>query len=291
MIYNQFYNPPQPALNMTISNGVSPGKYSQFFGADMSGGRMIEVRVDYSTGSTSVYFTYPGGPTVTLASTQSYLGDLRSVVRAAQGGYWVSVSIGSTQLEVALPYLVNGVNGYVGFGACTTGSGKFTHIDIEFPESVPPNAIPSGNITATPSSNSVMLSWTAATDNAGGSGILHYRILKAGRLLASTNNLTYTDNTASPSTTSIYTVRVVDRFYNYTDTNKTVTTPSIPTNPPYPSVTPEGRQTGVRPTGTYWGAGSENIDVRSGNLNFTLPVFSARSRSGWSVPFGLSYNS
>jgi hypothetical protein len=47
---------------------------------------------------------------------------------------------------------------------------------------------------------------------------------------------------------------------------------------------------GIRPTGSYWGGGGENIDVRSGNLNFTIPLLKANGR-GWSVPFNLSYNS
>ena len=50
------------------------------------------------------------------------------------------------------------------------------------------------------------------------------------------------------------------------------------------------RRVGIRPTGSYWGALGEQIDIRSGNLNFTLSLLSAKSR-GWSVPFVLSYNS
>ena len=29
---------------------------------------------------------------------------------------------------------------------------------------------------------------------------------------------------------------------------------------------------GLRPTGAYWGAGSEQLDMLSGNLNYTLPI-------------------
>jgi hypothetical protein len=35
----------------------------------------------------------------------------------------------------------------------------------------------------------------------------------------------------------------------------------------------------------------ENIDVMSGNLNFTLPLLAPQARNGWSVGFALSYNS
>ncbi|MEO8595981.1 MAG: IPT/TIG domain-containing protein, partial [Candidatus Solibacter sp.] len=52
-----------------------------------------------------------------------------------------------------------------------------------------------------------------------------------------------------------------------------------------------GYRTGVRPTGGYWGAAGEQIDLLSGNLNYTLPVLKPRSRGGWSAAFLLSYNS
>src|SRR5262249_35849285 len=55
-------------------------------------------------------------------------------------------------------------------------------------------------------------------------------------------------------------------------------------------VTPEGRRVGVRPTGTYWGATGENIDVASGNLSFALPLVKPVSR-GISATFSLNYNS
>jgi hypothetical protein len=52
----------------------------------------------------------------------------------------------------------------------------------------------------------------------------------------------------------------------------------------------EARRIGIRPTGSYWGAAGEQIDLRSGNLNYTLALIQPQSR-GWSVPFALSYNS
>src|ERR1700730_2696950 len=54
--------------------------------------------------------------------------------------------------------------------------------------------------------------------------------------------------------------------------------------------TPPAR-TGIRPTGVYWAAGSEQIDTLSGNLNWTLPLLKAQARSGWGVGFNLNYNS
>ena len=39
-------------------------------------------------------------------------------------------------------------------------------------------------------------------------------------------------------------------------------------------------RTGVRAAGSYWGAGGENIDMVSGNLNFTVGLLNPTNRSG-----------
>ena len=156
-----------------------------------------------------------------------------------------------------------------------------------------PNAVPSANFTSSAFTNHVDLQWTAATDNTNGIGVYGYQILRNGTLLTSTpiTTLSYSDLTVSPSSTYTYTVRVVDYHWNHTDTSITVNTPFIATHGPYPSATPDGFRTGVKPTGAYWGAGNENIDVMSGNLSFSLPLLNAKARTSWSVPFKLSYNS
>jgi RHS repeat-associated protein len=62
--------------------------------------------------------------------------------------------------------------------------------------------------------------------------------------------------------------------------------------PPPPVGTPgDPRRIGVRPTGAYWGAAGEQIDLVSFNLNFAVPLLKAKARGGWGVGFMLSYNS
>jgi RHS repeat-associated protein/uncharacterized repeat protein (TIGR01451 family) len=58
-------------------------------------------------------------------------------------------------------------------------------------------------------------------------------------------------------------------------------TPAMPADP---------RRTGVTSAGSYWDAAGEQIDLLSGNLNFTLALIKPQSR-GWGVTFALSYNS
>ena len=50
------------------------------------------------------------------------------------------------------------------------------------------------------------------------------------------------------------------------------------------------RRIGVRSTGSYWGAAGEQIDLLSGNLNFTLALMQPQSRGGGAT-IALSYNS
>src|SRR5450759_4597829 len=61
------------------------------------------------------------------------------------------------------------------------------------------------------------------------------------------------------------------------------------TTPPVNAVDP--RRVGIRPTGSYWGGMGENIDLLSGNLNFSLPLLKAQGRTGGTVPVSLAYNS
>lgn len=58
--------------------------------------------------------------------------------------------------------------------------------------------------------------------------------------------------------------------------------------PPTGNIGP--RETGVRSLGSYWGDGAEQIDMRSGNLNYSIPLIKAMAR-GWSASFNLTYNS
>jgi RHS repeat-associated protein len=166
-----------------------------------------------------------------------------------------------------------------------------SEVDLGHLDSTPPNAISSGSIGVSAFSNHVDLQWPAGTDDTNGSGVYDYEIYRNGGLVGTTTGLTFSDASVSPHTAYTYTLNVVDFHGNATGTNFNVTTPAVQTTGPFPSATPEGRRVGVRATGAYWGASGENIDVRSSNLNFTLPLISAKARNGWGVNFALSYNS
>ena len=41
----------------------------------------------------------------------------------------------------------------------------------------------------------------------------------------------------------------------------------------------------------YWGAAGEQVDLLSGNLNYSIPLIQSQGRAGLAATFALSYNS
>ncbi|MGD1097715.1 MAG: hypothetical protein ABSB35_37725 [Bryobacteraceae bacterium] len=191
------------------------------------------------------------------------------------------------------PTWINPGNGQFGFGVSyATGGTLVSEADLGNIDTIAPNPVSASSIGVSTTTNQVAIQWAATTDDPNGTGIYEYALTRNGQFIGSTTGLSYTDTAGiSPSSTYNYTIVAYDFHGNYAVTPFTAVTPGIGTNPPFPSVTPEGRRVGVRPTAAYWGSGSENIDVMSGNLNFTLPLLKAQGRGGWGVGFNLAYNS
>jgi hypothetical protein len=140
---------------------------------------------------------------------------------------------------------------------------------------VNPNAVNPATIGTSVWSNRVDVQWQPATDNANGIGLPYYYLTRdgtvlglvaAGQLLASgwvqNSSPTFSDQTLLPGRTYNFAIFGVDFHQNVSSAASfTVTTPGAYPNPTIP--TPPIR-TGVRPIGTYWGAGGEQIDLLSG---------------------------
>jgi len=173
-------------------------------------------------------------------------------------------------------------SGQPGVGVRATNYG-ITHAELKALDEVPPNAVDPVTISSSLQPNQVDLQWTGVTDNPGGSGLQYYKVLRNGVSLQGGWWGVFTDPAVSPSTSYSYTIIAVDNAFNESaPTAVTVTTP--------PAGAVDPRRVGVRPTGAYWGALGEQIDLLSGNLNFSVPLLQARSR-GFAVPFRLNYNS
>ncbi len=145
-----------------------------------------------------------------------------------------------------------------------------------------PTMPPTSQIGVTPFYNQVQMQWPGAAEP-NGPGIAFYEVFRNSTYLDSITEEAFVDPSVSYNTTYSYQITAVDF-----DLNEASTTVSIET-PPDGAI--DARETGVRPTGSYWGGGGEEIDMLSGNLNYTTPMIKAMGRGGWSVGFNLTYNS
>jgi hypothetical protein len=134
---------------------------------------------------------------------------------------------------------------------------------------------------------SVMAQWQGAVDNpaggpnpGNGSGVAYYTITR--------NTISGTD-TNTPSfqsfDASFYDGTVVQgNIYGYSITacdfhgNCGTTLSDMPVATGEGTV--DGHRIGIHPTGSYWGGGGEQLDLLSGNLNYSLPLFTAIGRNG-----------
>ena len=301
----------QNVIRTVYSNSSTSGTIYEYIGANFAqsgdtavSGTFFQTAI---TGwSTVLYLNIPGSGLIQYASAGG-VPDGATVMTVAQpvsvSGYTTTYEVGvfvngSMVIDVNVP--VTGSIGYAGgLGQCYGGGSSAILTQIDMGSAVTwvspnpsPTTIPAGSIGVSSFTNHIDLQWPASTDP-NGLGMYTYRIYRSDKTaaLASTTSLSYSDTTVIPGMQYTYTITAVNQFLLTASTSKVARSVAISSNPPYPSATPEGRRVGVRSTGAYWGASGENIDVRSGNLNFSFPVLSAKGRTGWSVPFNLVYNS
>ncbi len=174
--------------------------------------------------------------------------------------------------------------GKPGFGARAMPAGNsITKGEIGNLEATPPGTISQLDVRTALFDNRVDISAPGVVDDANGSGMMMYYITRNDVYMGSLPTPNFSDSTVAPDTPYTYKIYPHDVHLNYSQTTVAVRTP--------PAGNKDPRAVGVRPTGTYWGASPENIDLQSGNLNFTLPLVTAKGRGGTEVPFRLSSNS
>ncbi len=146
-----------------------------------------------------------------------------------------------------------------------------------------PSPVNTQSIAASSFATKADVQWAGAIDGANGIGIFGYRIFRDGVYLGERLTPAFSDETLSPNTTYTYSIYATDFHFN----QSSAVTFAVTTTPPS---TFDARRVGVRTSGAYWGGLGEQIDMASGNLNYSVPLLKAMGR-GWSVPFLLSYNS
>lgn len=199
-------------------------------------------------------------------------------------------------VDSVLRLWVNGVNylswsdtsspliGKAGVGGYSMPSGNsISYVELGSADRIAPSQIDHNSIQTYPLSNEVDIQTGGSADDANGVGINAYLWYRNGVQVASTQTPEWSDVAATPGSTQSYGVQAQDHHGNLSA--MTTFSVGVPSN-----ATVDARQVGVRPTGSYWGGMGEQIDTRSGNLNYSYPLLKAISR-GWSVPIGISYNS
>lgn len=175
--------------------------------------------------------------------------------------------------------------GTAGFGIGGAPAGSTTdyiaNLRVGSLDRVDPN--PVTGATAYVQSNRVDIHANGTTDDANGIGMGWYYIVRNGQTLFESPTPDFADTTVQPGTQYQYTIFPDDWHYNPGP-------PVVMYVTTLPSGAVEARETGIRPTGTYWGGTGEQVDVLFGNLNYSLPLIAAQGR-GWTVPLTLSYNS
>lgn len=133
-----------------------------------------------------------------------------------QAGNVLSVNLTGLSPVTSYTFQVRARDTANNVGPASTGS--FTTLD-----SVPPS-VPTGLIASAPTSNSVNLTWSAASDNVAVTG---YRIFRGGAQIGTSGVTNYTDNTVSGTVAYSYRVSAYDAAGNHSEQSSAVlvTTP------------------------------------------------------------------
>lgn len=186
-----------------------------------------------------------------------------------------------------------GTVGRPGVGAReTTGLNHVRLVELGPADLTAPNAPAASSILSSLTGHCVYLHWLPASDDANGRGVVGYGVWRGATYVGDTWSPEITDCGVTLGQTYTYSVKTIDLWANFSSASQvTVTAGSAPGPGPAHVFPPDPVRFGVRPLASYWGAGPEQIDTRSGNLNFNVPLIRALGRGGWGVNFALTYNS
>ena len=164
--------------------------------------------------------------------------------------------------------------GQPGFGArnLNTAAGNgFASVSLGLYDTTPWTGINTASIATSVAANEVDFQWQNAVSAVG---ICGYQTYRDGTFMGGTSiGPTLVDHTVSPNSMYQYTISSVN-----CQGQQNLST-SFPVHTPSPGGI-DPRRTGVRTNGAYWGGNGEQIDLLSGNLNFTLPLIRAQGRGG-----------
>jgi chitinase len=162
--------------------------------------------------------TYSAGATIAVSANATDSDGTVTQVQFFRG----TTSLG---IDTSSPYSVSWTNAAAGSyavkavatdNAGATGTSALANITVNpvtTPDTTAPS-VPAGLSAPSVTSSSVTLTWTASTDNAGGSGIAGYDVYRNGSLIGSPSSVGYTDSGLSAATAYNYRVRARDNAGN-----------------------------------------------------------------------------
>jgi hypothetical protein len=240
-------------------------------------------------------------------NASAFLSVLKNVSNVTTTLYTTTVPCGSTTVVRSVytknGYLVVYVNnlwyfiqadisiagGQPGVGVNSSAGGNtISEVDLAAVYTGAPAPVNTELISTNSFPNRVDMQWEGAAELKG-PGVAWYQFYRAptgGTLtwLANLNDYTnFEDTTVAAGTSYTYQIIAYDYHLNISSVTFNVDTP--------PAGSLDPRQVGVKAQGSYWGGAGEQIDMRSGNLNYTMPLLKAMGRGGWGVGISLSYNS
>jgi hypothetical protein len=291
-------------VNLTLSLPVSGGYYQEYFRATSNAN--FNGTTQSGTGTFTLVQLVPtvnsGNNTCTAALTQWDV-----INGSASQLSYTTVPCGSTMRSViygsTISTLINGQvytsttsnlgSGQPGFGLGSNPSGNsITQVQLGARSLAVPTTVDPQTVAADPFSTYVDLRWTDPADNTG-VGIAQHMIFRGaagGELFfyaMSPAGGSFTDAVVTQETA--YSYGIFNITFHGVAGQETVF--NVDTNNGVGAGDTDPRRVGVRSTGNYFGAMGENIDMLSGNLNFTIPLIKAMGRGKTSTTFSLSYNS
>ncbi|MDR6673916.1 glycosyl hydrolase family 18 protein [Xanthomonas sp. 1678] len=216
--------------------------------------------------------SFASGATITVSATAADADGSIAKVEFFRGG----TSLGS---DTSSPYSVTWNNASAGShqltavatdnqGATATSAARGITVTGTPPTDTTAPSVPTGLASATQTSSSVTLSWNAASDNAGGSGIAGYRVYRNGTLVGSPTGTAYTDSALAADTSYSYQVAARDNAGNASANSAAL---SVRTRP-------AGNGGGKRVIGYFvqWGIYGRNYQVadieKSGSANYMTHI-------------------
>ncbi|WMJ67773.1 glycosyl hydrolase family 18 protein [Stenotrophomonas sp. 24(2023)] len=204
-------------------------------GATFSAGSTVTVSANASDpdGSVSKVEFFRNGASFAVATSAPYSAS------------WANASAGSHTLRAVATDNNN--------ATASTATVTIT-VNAASGDTTPPS-VPAGLAVGTRTSSSIALSWSASTDNAGGSGVAGYDVYRNGSLVGSPSSASYVDGGLSPSTTYSYRVRARDNAGNASAQGTAISASTLADS---------GGGTGKRVIGyfTQWGIYGRNYKVR-----------------------------